>query len=95
MGDTEIQHQWHRARRIRKVSGWLDFPLRPQGFANYAFDLVCGEDSRTAPKKKTEKVRYNLVVISSGILQNVVEGGRRTLFRRRTWRKEGKAFRNS
>ena len=26
MGDTEIQHQRHRARRIRKVSRYLDVP---------------------------------------------------------------------
>jgi hypothetical protein len=43
MGDTEIQHQMHRARLIRKVSRELDVPTLLTPTFN---DLLCFYDGR-------------------------------------------------
>jgi hypothetical protein len=46
MGDTEIQHQRHRARLIRKVSHELDVPtmLTPTFIDLLCFYSMCGAE---------------------------------------------------
>jgi hypothetical protein len=41
MGDTKIQHQKHRARRVRKVGRQLNIPTMPTPALSYVLRLHC------------------------------------------------------